>query len=258
LSLRSDYPLSPIYSTKNLAKKVAQDQETDDRVSFVGRNNETAVLGKIAINIKSFGAWYRKQLDELNELQRDLFGGIDFVDEEWISLTVPEELVDEVNVRRPGFCFLDLEFNGMKKYEEAGLRTLFHHPRLKDRFGCVLPCGRFILNPAACHDFLKRSEFARTKLATLLHLGGGGAARGTEFTANYLRNHPQGDIRNVKVIDGELCLVGGYNKSSSIVSLLSQVLSWSPLVADISFNLDREAESDLSLHPKKPLRGLPR
>jgi hypothetical protein len=217
--IRSDYPLSPIYSTKNLAKVISQDQELGDKVNFVGPDMETAVLGRITVNLKSFGELYRKLLDEVKQMQEDLFGGIGFEDEEWISFTVPKDLVDEVNTSRPGFCFAELEGNDMKKYETMGLRALFQHPRLKDRFGCMLPGDRFVLNAVACHDFLRRSSLARTKLATLLHISGGGPARGTEITANYLRNHPQGDIRNVKIINGELCLVGGYNKSSSAVSL---------------------------------------
>lgn len=137
--IRSDYPLSPIYSTKNLAKKISRDQDRGDRVNFVGPEKTTAILGKITITLKSFGEWYRKQLDELKALQDDLFGGIGFEDEEWISVTVPDDLVDEVNTSHAGFCFAELERNDMKKYEDVGLRALFHHPRLKDRFGTMLP-----------------------------------------------------------------------------------------------------------------------
>ena len=221
LLIRSDYPLSPLYSVKNLAKKLSRDEERENKVSFVGPENKTAILGKIAIKLETFGEWYRKLLTELKGMQSDLFGGIGFEDEVWLSVTVSEPLVNEVNTSRPGFCFGELERNDLKKHEDAGIRALFHHPRLKDRFGTMLPGGRFVLNAVGCHDFLVRSSLARTKLATLLHISCGGPARGTEFTTHYLRNHPQGDIRNVMVIDGRLCLVAGYNKSSSNVRLLS-------------------------------------
>ena len=216
--IRSDYPLSPIYSTKNLAKKISRDQDRGDRVNFVGPEKTTAILGKITITLKSFGEWYRKQLDELKALQDDLFGGIGFEDEEWISVTVPDDLVDEVNTSHAGFCFAELERNDMKKYEDVGLRALFHHPRLKDRFGTMLPDDRFVLNAVGCHDFLQQLSLARMKLATLLHISIGGPAQGTEFTSNYLQNHPQGDVWNMKVLDGDLSLVGGYSKQSSAVS----------------------------------------
>jgi len=222
--LRSDYPLSPIYSTKNLAKKVSRDQEWDDKVDFVGPDNETIVLGRLTLNLESFGNWYQKLLGELKDMQDDLFGGIGFDDEAWISVVVPNDIVDEVNSRHPGFCFADLERNDMKKMEDAGLTALFHHPRLKDRFGYMLPNDKLILNAAACHNFLQRSSLARTKLATLIHISGGGPARGTEITANFLRNHPQGEIRNVRVVNGEICLVGGYNKTSGMVSIFNEFL----------------------------------
>jgi len=229
LLIRSDYPLSAIYSTKNLAKAASREEEREDKVNIVGPGKQTVILGKITVKICGFGELYWKLLDETKEMQEDLFGGIGFEDEEWISVTVPEDLVDEVNASHPGFCFGDLERNGLKKYEDAGLRALFHHPRLKDRFGSMLPGDKFILNAVGCHDFLRRSSLARTKLATLLHISVGGPARGTEFMAHNLRNQPQADIRNVRVIDGEICLVGGYNKSSGAVSLSPEslfVVAW--------------------------------
>ena len=217
LLLRSDYPLSPIYSTKNLGKTISADRERESKVNFVGPGNEIAVLGRVTMKLGTFGEWYRKLLAELKGLQADLFGGIGFDDEEWLSVVVPEQLTDEVNNSSPGFCFGDVERNDLKKYEDAGLKVLFRHPCLQDRYGTMLPCGRFVLNAVGCIDFLERCSHARTKLATLLHISYGGPARGTEFTSHCLRNHPQGDLRNVKVVDGRLCLVGGYNKSSSIV-----------------------------------------
>lgn len=201
-----------------MAKKIARDEERETKVSFVGPDKETAILGKITVKLGTFGEWYRKLLEEVKALQVDLFGGIGFENEEWLSVSVPDLLVDEVNMSNPGFFFGELGRNDLKKYEEAGLRILFNHPRLKDRFGTMLRGGRFVLNAVGCHNFLERSSHARTKLATLLHISCGGPARGTEFTGNFLRNHPQGGIRNVMVIDGRLCLVAGYNKSSSIVS----------------------------------------
>ena len=216
--IRSDYPLSPIYSTKNLAKIISRDQEHSNKANLVGRDMDTAILGKITVKIQSFGELYRKLLEEINEMQADLFGGIGFNDEEWMLFQVPEHLTDLVNYNQPGYCFGEEERNDLKKYEEMGLRVLFHHPRFKDRYGCMVSPEKFIPNTAACYEFLRRASLARSKLATATHISVGGPARGTEFTAQYLRNHPQGDLRNVKVIDGDLCLVGGYNKSSSMVS----------------------------------------
>jgi len=122
LMIWSDYPLSPIYSTKNLAKKVSRDQEQGDKVSFVGPGNKTAILGKITVKLRSFREWYWKLLDEVKGMQENLFGGIGFNNEEWMSVTVPGELMDEVNVSYPGFCFRELERNNMKKHEDTGLR----------------------------------------------------------------------------------------------------------------------------------------
>lgn len=220
LMIRSDHPLSPIYSSKNLAKKISRDEERKDKVNLVGEpKKDTAILGRIVVKLEDIGGLYRKLLEEVTELQEDLFGGIGFEDPDWFSFKVPNPLVDEVNNSSAGFCFGDMEMNDLKKYEDVGLRALFHHPRMKERYGCMRS-GQFIPNAFAMHDFLYRSSIARAKLTTAIHISIGGPARGTELSANYLRNHPQGDIRNVRIIDGDICLVGGYNKSTSVVRVL--------------------------------------
>ena len=229
---RSDYPLLPIYSTKNLAKKISQDQERADKVNLVGPRKDMAVLDRITVKMENFGELYQKLLDEVNEMQEDLFGGIGFKDEEWFSFEVPDPLIDLVNFGHPGYCFGDEERNDLKRYEHLGLRALFHHPCLKDQYGCMVSPEKFVPNAVACYDFLRRASLAQTKLAMVTHISVGGPARGTEFTTQFLRNHPQGDVRHVKIIEGDICLISGYNKTSSMVSSLF-CLPFSLLPADI-------------------------
>jgi hypothetical protein len=251
---RSDYALSPIYCTKNLAKTISRDQERADKVNLVGPEKDIAILGKITVKMDSFGELYRKVLDEVNEMQEDLFGGIGFDDPEWFSFEVPDPLVDLVNFAYPGYCFGDEARNDLKKYEYVGLQALFNHPRLKNRYGCMVSNQKFIPNAVACHEFLRRASLARSKLATATHISVGGPARGTEFTAQFLRNHPQGDSRNVKVIEGDLCLVAGYNKTSSMVSSL---MCYRPPRMPLTPNSDRRTEEDLPISSEKPIPSLP-
>ena len=93
--------MSQIYSTKNLAKKVARDRERNNKVNMVRVEKDIAILGRISVKIKSFGELYQKLLDEVNKMQADLFGGIGFDDEEWILFEVPNPLVDLVNSTDP-------------------------------------------------------------------------------------------------------------------------------------------------------------
>lgn len=224
LLLRSDHPLGLIYSAKNLAKKVSRDQELEDKVSYTGPDKEIAILGGITIKLGSIGELHGKLLEEVKAMQLDLFGGIG-LDDEWLGFKMPETLVDRVNDTHPGYCFLDEGANDLKKYEDVGLKILLHHPQFKGRYGSMVSDTKFVPDVVACHDFLKRASAVMTKIATLFHIGLGNPARGTESTSQYLRNHPQGDARNVKIINGELCLVGGYNKSSSLVRFLSESVS---------------------------------
>lgn len=249
---RSDYPLSPIYSTKNLAKKVSQDQEHPDKVNLVGPDKDIAILDRITVKIGAFGVLYHKLLDEINELQDNLYAGIGFDNPEWFSFQVPDPLVDLVNFNHPGYCFGDEERNDLKKYEHLGLRALFHHPRLKDRYGCMVSHDKFVPNPVACHDFLKLASLVRSKLATATHISAGGPARGTEFTAQFLRNLPQGHIRHVKIVEGDICLVAGYNKTSSMVRVLHSF----GISFLLTLYLDRRTEKDLPVSAQKLVPSL--
>jgi hypothetical protein len=220
LLLQSNYPLSPLFHSKNLAKKISEDQELDHKVSL-STDKQTAVLGSISIHISSFGAMYRGLVAEIEQKQKELFGGVDFEDSEWFGFSVPEIIADNNNQSQPGYFFGDHEANqDFLRYEDLGLKVLFEHPRLKDRYGSVRSSDqKLVLNAIACQDFFHRASEIRSKLASACHISLGGPPRGTEFAANYLKNHPGGDIRNVRFIFSTLCFVSGYNKSSLSVSL---------------------------------------
>lgn len=216
--LKSDFPLGVIYSAKNLAKKIARGQQRDDNVQLVGPDRDTAILGSISIKLASIGELYHKVLKEVTEIQENLFGDIGFDDEEWFSFKVPNRLVDLVNCDLPGYFFGEEQENDFKRYQDSGLNVILNHPCFEGRYGCMVADGVFIPNAVACHEFLQKSSEADAKIAVLFHSGLGSPSRGTESTSQCLRNHPQGNIRNVKIVGGDLCVVGGYNKSSSMVS----------------------------------------
>ena len=220
LALQSDFPLSSLYHTKNLAKKLSEDQQFLSKVNICGVESDIAILGSISVKLKSFGVMYRGLLAEVKSMQKDLFGGVDFEDERWFGFKRPDIIADEPNCIQPGYFFGDHEFNGLGKYEDAGINVLLNHPRLRNRYAFVRGEDELVLNVVACHEFLRRAEDARSKLASACHISIGGPPRGSEFVANYLRNHPQGDIRNVIFIFNCLCLIAGYNKSSQAVSRL--------------------------------------
>ena len=219
--LRSDFPLGQIYSTKNLAKKVSRDQDFVDKTNLVGPAKDLAVLGKVSIRLKAFRELYRKLLKELTKMQEDLFGGISFDNDDWIKFEVPDQLADEPGLNNPGYNFGEEETNRLKKYEYAGLNVLLHHPRFKDWYSFMVVGEKFVPNAVTCHNFLKRASLARSKLATLTHILVGGPPRGTESTSHHLRNHPQGDLRNVQVINDDLSPgARGHLPSGYIVSSL--------------------------------------
>lgn len=196
---------------------MSEDQDYPSKVNICGRDSEIAILGSISVKLKNFGTMYHRLLTEVGRMQRELFGGIEFEDEEWFGFKVPDLIADEPNCFHPGYFFGDHEFNDLRKYEDAGVNVLLNHPRLCNRFAFVRG-DKLVMNVVACHDFLHRAQEARSRLASACHIALGGPPWGSEFAANYLRNHPRGDVRNVNFLCGSLCFVSGYNKSSQVVS----------------------------------------
>ena len=164
---------------------------------------------------------YRGLVGEIEQKEQELFGGIDFEDSEWFGLAIPDIISDDNNETRPRYFFGEHESNqGFHRYEDLGLRVLFQHPRLQGRYGCVRSSDqKLILNTVACQDFLRRASEIRSKLASASLISLGGPPHGTEFSTNYLKNHPGGDIRNVRFVYSTLCFVSGYNKSSMTVCM---------------------------------------
>ena len=53
--------------------------------------------------------------------------------------------------------------------------------------------------------------------ASLISLGG--PPHSTKFSTNYLKNHPGGEMENIRFVFSTLCFVSGYNKSSLTIAL---------------------------------------
>lgn len=157
---------------------------------------------------------FHKLLDEIKERRKALLMGIDL--EELIKC--PENLVDEPDNLTPGFYFGDIPGNNLKRYEGMLADLIFRHPMLSKEFAAVNSDQELVLNLPRCHKFLEQVASIRSALGTLLHICTPGPYRGTEYAATCVRNTANGNVRNVQVIFGRLCLVSNYNKTSSVVS----------------------------------------
>jgi len=157
---------------------------------------------------------FHKLLDEIRERRKKLLEGIDLE----TIIQVPNDLLDEPNNISPGFYFGDVKENQLKGYETILSKLILSHPSLGKKLGTVTAEGKLVLNHTWCFEFLQEMESIRSLLGTLLHISTSGPYRGTEYAATCLRNTPEGNSRNIKAIYGRLCIVSGYNKTSSAVS----------------------------------------
>jgi hypothetical protein len=229
-------------------KKLGKSQEHKINLNLI-RDFQVIVIGKSIITLNSIGVMFHEILDYIQQKRKELLGGIDL--EELVS--IPDELIDEPDNQSPGFYFGKVQYNNLERYEKLLTRLIFGHPKLKGKYGTVTAEGTLLLDQPKCHKFLEEVAALRSKLGTLLHICTSGPYRGTEYAASCIRNTINGNPRNVKAILGRLCLVSGYNKTTSSVSPPNVIFSYSPLIYLLT---DTGAEGQLQIHPKMCMANL--
>ena len=210
LRLGSDYPLSPLYDNRNLLKKLSEDHTQQPIVNIVGR---TAIIHDTTLRLDDVGDMFRALLKEISDEERGITQGL-FDTDPRLQFNLPTELSDEPNNTRIDFSFEDLPRNGLTGRGNVMTDIVLHHPRFRGRYIFPTGNGGFSCNPAACYELLYRFAHLRALLFSATHISYGGPARGTEIAAHHLRNAPGGDVRNVKILGGKVCFVGGYNKTT--------------------------------------------
>jgi hypothetical protein len=218
LSLQSDHPLSALYHSRNMLKKLSKDHVPSDGLDIVD-NFRTVIIGDSTIPLSSIGVIFHKLHNEIREGWKKLLMGFDLE----TVIEVPDTLYDQPDNLTPGFYFGDVPRNNLKRYERTLTELIFRDSRFQGKYGAVTSKGVLELNQSMCHKFLEEVVSIRSMLGTLLHISTPGPYRGTEYAATCVRNVAGGNCRNVKAIAGKLCLVSNYNKTSSVVSILQHL-----------------------------------
>ena len=154
-------------------------------------------------------------LDDIKQQRKEMLMGIELED----CVKMPDILLDDPDNDNPGFYFGNVPENELKCYENLLHKIIWGREDFVGKYGTV-EGNKLVLNKPMCYKFLEEAQSLRAKLGTLLHISTSGPYRGTEYTTTCIRNTVNGNVRNVKVILGNLCLVSGYNKTSFAVSLL--------------------------------------
>lgn len=213
LSLQSDFCLSPLYHSRNLLKRISED-EIKQRVSVElvgppGKQTSVLIRGTL-VDLCDIGKMFYLLLDEIKKRRTELLHGIDL--EKHVQL--PDIITDEVNNNSPGFYFGDVEENNLKEYENLLFKLLLDDPQLTSEYLVVTADGGLAPNRKKCLVFLREMESIRSVLGTLIFICSGSPYRGTEFATTCIRNLPGGNVRNARFVGGNIALVSGYNKTS--------------------------------------------
>lgn len=164
------------------------------------------------ISLDDIGDTFRALLKDISDEERDITLGLSDTDPRF-HLKLPTKPSDEPNSTLANFFFADIPRNGLVGVGDFLLDVFVNHPRFRDRY--FIDTGREpTIAPTACSELLQRFDHLRSLLLAAVHISSGGPARGTEIASQHLRNAPGGDIRNVQIIKGKICFVGGYNKTT--------------------------------------------
>lgn len=180
---------------------------------------KTIIIGKSTVTLNAIGDMFHGLLHSIQHRQKALLRGIDLEQ----LVRIPDILIDEPDNQTPGFYFGKVEHNKLEHYEGLLAKIVFGDPRLKGEYGTITE-GKLVLNQIKCRSFLEEVAILRSELSSLLHICTSGPYRGTEYAASSIRNTANGNPRNVKAILGRLCLVSGYNKTTSSVRLFCFLL----------------------------------
>ena len=208
-------------------KKFVEDQELTPDVTLVGR---TAILHDLVVPLDGIGDMYRALLKQISDEEYRITQGLSDTDDRF-QLRLPEFPNDEPNNTHVDFFFAELPRNGFVGAGDIMLDVLAHHESFRNRYFFDTGNGNLSFRPEPCFELLERFARLRALLFSAIHFSSGSPARGSEILSQSLRNQPGGDVRNVQLIDGKICFVGGYNKTTHQVWDLSRA-DQSSTVAD--------------------------
>jgi len=212
--LQAPFLLSRFYHNRNLLKVIAEDESHEPNISLIGR---LAIVDDVSIDLDGLKAVFQGLVQDLKAAEREVTRGLCDSDPRF-KLTLPDLFLDQPDKHDVDFWFGCLPANGLLDFQEVMIDALINHPVFHN--ACFLKArpGDLRVNPAVGHSWLQACERLRGILLAAMVMFSGSPARGTEIISQAYRNTPCGTVRNVQVINGRLCFVGGYNKTDWQVS----------------------------------------
>ena len=152
-------------------------------------------------------------IGEVKELlQVHLFLGLDVFDINWSPGVVHEEPRN----RTIGYsCFHDAT-NSFRQHRLDLLQVILTHPSLRGRFHFVTKEGKLVWKAGPCFAYMALCHELEMLLFCGTQTSVGEPARGSEIASHLLVNVTAGTIRNVFVLFQYFCMMGTFNKTSSL------------------------------------------
>lgn len=181
---------------------------TQAPVNLIWTDNTTLRYRGDEITLEALQKMFVQMEQDAKSLWEDdiLMGSGLHVDHEYIK--------EDLDNRKPGYCFLDDDRNSFSKYRLTLLQHIVQSPTLGPRFFHV-EGGRLVWHKTALLKWLKDYSRLNALHLTRLEMLSGGPGRGTELTAMQYRSTQTRGLRNFVSIGGHCVLLRTYGKTSS-------------------------------------------
>lgn len=219
-------PFSTIRQLMTLASRYAYSANHVSTFNMSSDRTEFFVFGK-QVQLDRLAGAYHNGIQDLKAKLAAITADIPLWAREALSRA---DIVDDMTKDTPGYSFLDnVE---VRKIMSTGLQVKMNTTGwlLPPRSSTPASDTRRPWNPYKAKEFMEQSRDIQTLLITLMHIGQGQPARGTEITALLVRN--MGDAhRSLFMLQGSLMTILGYNKVSFLVPCCSPPSPSSPLTS---------------------------
>lgn len=179
-------------------------------LDFTGDN--VLVSGRV-LRLHDIRDFVETAISEVKELIRDqLFFGLDIFDINWSPGVVHEEPRNRTN----GYSSFQDPNNPFFHHRFDVLKEILTHPFLRNRFHYINKDGQVIWKAGPCFAYMSICHEVEMLLFCGTQLSVGEPPRGSEIASHLITNVAGGTIRNVFVMFQYFCMMGTFNKTSSL------------------------------------------
>lgn len=206
-------PIPSMYLVMRYLNCFSSAEEGTIRFTALDFSGDNVIVAGRVLYLRDIRYFVETIIGEVKELlQAHLFFGLDTFNINWSPGIVHEEPRN----RTVGYSFLHDPANTFHQHRLDLLHVILTHPSLRGRFHFVTKEQKLVWKAGPCFAYMALCHELEMLLFCGTQTSVGEPARGTEIASHLLGNIAAGTIRNVFVLFQHFCMMGTFNKTSSL------------------------------------------